>query len=231
MTTHHWNQSPQEAVALQRQLRAQLQAQPLDWATVRHIAGADVSFNKGSNWVSAGLVVLDAQRLEPVLLSLVQVEVPFPYIPGLLSFREIPALWAAWEQLPWTPDVVMLDGHGIAHPRRMGIAAHFGLVADCPTLGCAKKILVGQPAAPLPEGRGSAAPLLHHDEPVGWVFRSRTGVNPVYVSPGHRLDLPSALHIAQQCMGKYKLLEPTRRAHEAVNLLRKGEVETGVTWL
>jgi deoxyribonuclease V len=235
--TTWWQSSPKEAVALQRQLRQQIQLSSLNLHTVQYIAGADVSFDKGSNWVSAGLVLLDWATLQPVLVSLVQVEINFPYIPGLLSFREIPALWQAWEQLPVKPQLVMVDGHGIAHPRRLGIATHFGLLANCPTLGCAKKILVGQVDAELPEEQGAAVPLIHYQkknnqqEQVAWVLRSRTGVQPVYVSPGHLLDLKSALAVGRHCLGRYKLLQPTQQAHWAVNLLRKGEADTGVTWL
>jgi len=151
----------------------------------------------------------------------------FPYVPGLLSFREIPALMKAWEQLSTQPDVLLADGHGIAHPRRLGIATHLGLLTDTPSIGCGKKILVGQ-HEPLPEDRGSHRPLIHAGETVGHALRTKHKVKPMYISPGHRIDLHGAREVALAAVGRYRMPEPTRQAHLLVNRLRRGEIEPGV---
>ena len=140
---HDWNVSPTEAVALQQQLRSQIRIEPLT-KTPKTIAGCDISFNKFEETVYAGIVVLDLETLETIEEAGVVSTAPFPYIPGLLSFREIPSLLEAWAKLKTEPDVVMFDGHGIAHPRRMGIAAHAGLFLNRPTFGCGKSVLVGK---------------------------------------------------------------------------------------
>jgi deoxyribonuclease V len=144
----------------------------------------------------------------------------FPYVPGLLSFREMPSVLKAWDQLKIKPDVLMLDGQGIAHPRRFGIACHAGLLLDAPTIGCAKSILVGTHAA-LPIEAGSQVPLVHRGEQVGEVLRTKRGVAPVYVSVGHLIDLPSAVEVTQRATAKYRQPEPTRQAHLLVNRLRR----------
>lgn len=169
----------------------------------------------------AGFVVIDARTQETVATATASTPLTFPYVPGLLSFRELPVLIEAWRQLTVRPDVIILDGHGTAHPRRLGIACHAGLIFDVPTVGCAKSILVGR-HAPLAEERGAQAPLLDHGEVVGMALRTRTGVAPVYVSPGHHMDLATAVELVLLLtpQGKYRQPETTRRAHRLVNDVR-----------
>ena len=146
------------------------------------------------------------------------------YVSGLLSFREAPAILAVWEKLRCQPDAVMMDGQGIAHPRRIGIASHFGLFVNVPTFGCAKSVLVGRYEEP-GVNRGSSSPMLDRGEVVGTALRTKDKVNPVYISPGHLIDLPGAVDLALRCDGGYRIPEPTRRAHLLVNAHRKGEIK------
>ncbi|WP_198661648.1 deoxyribonuclease V [Lewinella sp. IMCC34183] len=218
---HLWDLSPTEAVQLQRELRERIVLQPLP-GPVHRIGGADISFNLYSDVFYAAIVVLDYATLEVVESAYHTETVTFPYVPGLLSFREIPTLLKAWEKLSTKPDVTMVDGHGIAHPRRMGIATHFGLATDSPTLGCAKKILSGKYAEPGAEP-GATTPITDHGETIGYAVRAKARTNPIFVSPGHLLDLEGALAIARHCLLRHKLPEPTRQAHLAVNAFRRGE--------
>lgn len=220
---HGWNVSPAEAVALQQQLRTQIRIEPLT-KTPETIAGCDISFNKFEETVYAGIVVLRLDTLETIAESGVVSTAPFPYIPGLLSFREIPALLEAWQKLTVEPDVVMFDGHGTAHPRRIGIASHGGLFLNRPAFGCGKSVLVGKYDEPAPE-RGSWSPMRHYGEVIGAALRTKNKVNPVYVSPGHLIDLDTAIALTLQCNGGYRIPEPTRLAHNLVNALRRGEKE------
>ena len=224
---HDWTRvTPAEAVALQQQLRSQIRIEPLT-KPVETIAGCDISFNKFEETVYAGIVVLNLETLETIEEAGVVSSATFPYVPGLLSFREIPSLLEAWQKLKTEPDVVMFDGQGIAHPRRIGIASHGGLFLDRPTFGCAKSVLVGKYDEPAP-GRGSWSPMTHYRDVVGAALRTKTNVNPVYVSPGHLIDLETAVSLTLQCDGGrrgvgYRIPEPTRRAHNLVNALRRGE--------
>lgn len=216
-----------EATTIQQELREKVIIQPIDHQ-VNVIAGADISFNKFSPWVYAGIVLMSFPDLQPLGYSLVKKEVDFPYVPGYLAFREVPALLDAWQQLPVKPDVLVVDGHGIAHPRRLGIAAHFGVVAGTTALGCAKKVLCGKYEEP-GLAKGSFSPLIHKEEIIGMALRTKDKVKPVFVSPGHQIDLQGAMRIINQCIGKYRLPEPTRRAHNAVNDFRKGILQEGFT--
>jgi deoxyribonuclease V len=218
---HDWNLSATEAVALQQQLRHQIRIEPLS-KPPETIAGCDISFNKFEETVYAGIVVLRLDTLETIDQSGVVSTATFPYIPGLLSFREIPALLDAWQQLKTTPDVVMFDGHGTAHPRRIGIASHGGLFLNVPTFGCGKSVLVGKYDEPAPD-RGAWSPMRHYGDIIGAALRTKNKVNPVYVSPGHLIDLDTAIDLTLRCDGKYRIPEPTRRAHNLVNALRRGE--------
>lgn len=221
---HPWNVTPAEAVALQQRLRSQIRieapAEPF-----LTIAGADISFNKFEETVYAGIVVLRLDTLETVEEAGVVSTAPFPYIPGLLSFREIPALLEAWQKLTTEPDVVMFDGHGTAHPRRIGIASHAGLFLNRPTFGCGKSVLTGKFSNPAPE-RGAWSPMTDRGETIGAALRTKNRVNPVFVSPGHLLDLETAIALTLQCDGGYRIPEPTRRAHLLVNALRRGEFKS-----
>ena len=218
---HSWDLSPSEAVALQRELALRVEVVPLA-APPRFIAGADLSFDKGSDIVWAGIVVLSFPDLEVVEERGLQTRAPFPYIPGLLSFREAPALLQVWELLEHKPDVLVLDGQGLAHPRRFGLACHLGLWLQTPTYGSAKTLFVGEFEA-LGEERGAVADLVHRGEVVGAAVRTKSKTTPVYVSVGHKLTLSDAVGLTLACDGGYRVPEPTRRAHLFVNRLRRGE--------
>ena len=164
------------------------------------IGGADVGFEQEGEVTRAAMVLLSYPSLELV-----------PYIPGFLSFRETPALLAAWEQLSQKPNLLFVDGHGISHPRRLGVASHFGLLVDVPTIGVAKKRLCGK-FEPLGDEPGALAPLLDKGEQLAWVLRSKTRCNPLFVSTGHRVGLDSALMWVERCLKGYRLPEPTRWA-------------------
>lgn len=226
---HPWNLKPAEAIELQKQLRERVRIQPLE-RPVRLVAGCDISFNKFSEVIYAGILVLRLPDLEVVDKATVVTETRFPYVPGLLSFRETPALLEAWERLNTAPDVVMLDGQGLAHPRRFGIACHFGLLTNTPTLGCAKTVLVGKYSEP-DERAGSHSEMVHRGEIVGAAVRTKNRVAPVFISPGHLMDLPGAIDLTLRCVkgfpekSKYRIPEPTRLAHLAVNEVRRGSDE------
>lgn len=213
------------ATQIQKELRNDTIIQARNFP-VNVIAGADISFNKFSTAVYAGIILLRFPELIPIGYSLVKREVLFPYVPGYLAFREVPALMAAWDNLPVKPDLLVTDGHGIAHPRRMGIAAHFGVVTKTPTVGCAKKVLCGKYEEPASE-KGSNTPLVFKDEVVGAALRTKNAVKPVFVSPGNLMDVQSTVDIISQCVGRYRIPEPTRLAHDLVNRFRMGEVSEG----
>jgi len=215
--------TPREAVELQKSLRERVRLAPLA-RPVKTIAGADISFNKFSETIYAGIVVLSLPELEVVEEAGVVSRTRFPYVPGLLSFRESPAVLEVWEKLKTEPDAVMFDGQGIAHPRRVGIASHVGLLIERPTLGCAKSVLVGKYEEPQAE-RGVWTELVDKGEVVGAALRTKTKVQPIFVSPGHLIDLQGAITLTLQCDGGYRQPEPTRRAHHLVNALRRGERE------
>jgi deoxyribonuclease V len=206
--------TPAEAAAVQQQLRGQLRLQP-DLVTVRRVAGVDVSFC--AEMARAAVVVLSFPALEPVDRVWAQVPISFPYVPGYLSFREGPAVLAAFEKLALWPDLVLFDGQGTAHPRRLGLACHLGLFLDLPSIGCAKSRLCGTHDPPGPE-RGDWAPLTDGGEVIGAALRSRSGARPLYVSPGHRMDLPTALRYTLACCAGYRLPETTRWAHRLAGI-------------
>ncbi len=209
----------EKAKALQRQLAKKVSLKPFK-GNARIIAGADISFNLKENIVYAVLAVWDCEQERIVDHSSAIEEVSFPYVPGYLSFREVPPLLKAWESLRNKPEIVMLDGHGIIHPRRFGLACHFGLEAGVATLGCAKKPFVGEFKMPHQQ-KGSHTIITVDNEERGFAYRSRSGVKPVYISPGTGMSLQDCLNIAQQAGGKYRILEPTRHAHRLSNQLRQ----------
>ena len=219
---HRWDLTPREAVEVQQRMRNMVRLRPLA-QPVGAIAGADISYNKFSETVFAGIVVLSLPDLRIVETAGVRTVAKFPYVPGLLSFREAPSLLEAWEKLKTKPDVLMLDGQGIAHPRRFGIACHVGVLLDWPTIGCANSILVGR-YGELGLEAGSRSPLVDKGEQVGVALRTKNKVAPVYVSPGNIMDLYSAVDLVLRSTTKYRLPEPTRQAHLLVNRLR---VEAG----
>jgi deoxyribonuclease V len=180
----------------------------------RLIAGVDISVDRAAGTGTAAVVVLSYPELELVETKVVTDWIGFPYVPGLLSFREAPLILSACEKLTVTLDLVMVDGQGIAHPRRMGLASHLGLFLEIPSIGCAKSRLCGQHREPGSEP-GSYADLIDNGEVIGAVLRTRAGVNPVYISIGHKIDLPAAIHWVLVCCKGYRLPEPTRLAHLA----------------
>jgi deoxyribonuclease V len=210
-----------EARALQERLRSRVSERDAACvAAPRRIAGADVSFDKHDTRLHAAVVVLDARQLEPVEVVTASVDVQFPYVPGYLSFREIPPLLAAFAKLRAVPDVIVCDGHGRAHPRRFGLACHLGVLLDRPTLGVAKSRLVGTHREPGPR-RGAGTRLEHDGDVIGRVLRTREGVKPVYVSVGHRVSLASACRLTLALTPRFRLPEPTRHAHREVNRVRR----------
>lgn len=186
---------------------------------VRLVAGADISYDRGSDRFFAAAVVVEIPSMATVETATAEGKSPFPYIPGLLSFREGPLLLRALRRLKTRPDLLLFDGHGLAHPRRFGIACHLGLLLDRPSVGCAKSLLIGEHAEPGRE-RGAWAPLMHEGARVGAALRTRRGVRPVYVSPGHRIGLAAAIRWVLACGGGYRLPEPARRAHQLANAQR-----------
>jgi deoxyribonuclease V len=208
---HPWDLTPREAIALQRELAEGVErADRLD--PVRHVAGVDVGFEEGGKVTRAAVAVLAFPSLEPVDQALARQPTRFPYVPGLLSFREVPAVLEALGGLATLPDLILCDGQGLAHPRRFGIACHLGLITDIPTIGVAKSRLIGEHTA-LPEEKGAWVPLTHKGETLGAVLRTRTRVSPVYVSLGHRVSLETAIRYTLACCTRYRLPETTRRAH------------------
>lgn len=198
------------AIARQQELRHQVRLQD-DFKNPALIAGIDVGYDPRHNLSRASIVLVEAGSLEPVASALAFLPVNFPYIPGLLSFREIPVILKALAGLPYRPDILMVDGHGIAHPRRLGIAAHLGVVTDLPALGVAKSLLVGEYAEPGPL-KGATSPLLDRGEWIGTVLRSRDRTRPVLISAGHRISHDTALGLVLACLTRYRLPEPTRLA-------------------
>jgi len=210
---HSWSLTPKEAARIQETLAERVDL-AWDGRSVSTVAGIDVSVKDGVS--RAAIVVLSLPDLAPLESATSQMPTPFPYVPGLLTFREGPVVLDAWTKLTRIPDVVLFDGQGIAHPRRMGLAAHLGLWFDVPTIGCAKSRLYGEHAEPGPR-KGDKAELRDEREPevvLGAVLRTRANVKPVYVSPGHRIDVETATALTLRCCTRYRLPAPTRWAHK-----------------
>ena len=217
---HRWDVTYREAVAIQEELRGRLilRADGLP-DPLRTVAGADISYDRGSDLFFAAVVLMNYPELTLLEEATFSARVSFPYIPGLLSFREGPPLIAAFAKLNQPPDLILFDGQGIAHPRGIGLASHLGLILDRPAIGCAKSRLVGT-HEPVGEKRGEWTELTHQEKKVGAVLRTRDRVKPIFVSPGHRVDLERAMALVLACCRGYRIPEPTRRAHLAVNRLR-----------
>lgn len=218
---HSWNVTPGEAVALQRELAGLVDSQS-SLTRCELIAGADISYNKFSSTIYAGVVVFCLSDETVVERQGMIGEATFPYVPGLLSFREVPILLEVFARLKTDPDLIIMDGQGYAHPRRFGLACHAGLWLNRPCLGCAKSRLIGEHREP-GHRAGSAVRLLDAGEVIGKVVRTRDGVNPVYVSVGHKIDLESAVRLVLRACRGYRLPEPTRLAHQFVNEMRLGK--------
>jgi deoxyribonuclease V len=224
---HSWRVTPAEAAALQERLRGRVETRDR-LGPVRLVAGIDVSVTPGPRTpvarrppggfrTRAAVVLLAFPALELVETAVAERPCRFPYVPGLLAFREGPAILAAFRRLRARPDLLVFDGQGIAHPRRFGIASHLGVLLDLPSVGCAKSRLTGSHADPA-RAAGSWAPLVDAGETVGAALRTREGVKPVYVSAGHRVGLATAVGLVMRCARGYRLPEPTRQAHRAAGL-------------
>ncbi|MGZ3618176.1 MAG: deoxyribonuclease V [Ktedonobacteraceae bacterium] len=231
---HEWNLNQDEAKALQRELAKQvIREDRLD--AVRHIAGVDMAINEISGMARAAVVLLSYPELEVIEQHVYEEPLRMPYIPGLLSFREIPCILGAFDLLQQQPELVMVDGQGIAHPRRLGIASHLGLWLELPTIGCAKSILIGH-HDPLSEEAGAWVPLIaNKEEVIGAVVRTRTRVKPMIISPGHRISLETSLRFVLDCCKGYRLPEPTRLADKLSKNNdwiepRQAEVEQDTLW-
>lgn len=213
---HRWDVTPGQAIAIQRRLAARIRPVRPGRA-LRYVAGLDAAFTSDGRFCVAALVLWDAEEKRVIEQHIARRPLRFPYIPGLLSFREAPALCATLCKVCHIPDVLVCDGQGLAHPRRFGIACHVGLLAGIPSIGCAKSILVGE-HGPLGSRRGSTAPLIHQGVRVGTVVRTRAGVKPVYVSIGYGIDLSTAEEVVMDGAIGFRLPEPTRLADHAVGL-------------
>jgi len=219
-----WPTTTADATRVQRELRSQLVLTPPAGFTPRLVAGADISMERGSEVGYAGLALLDAPTLETVETAVAVAPLTFPYVPGFLSFRELPPLAAAWALLERRPDVIVFDGQGYAHPRRFGLACPGGVLFGVPSVGGAKSLPVGE-HEPLAERAGSRAPLVHRGEVVGMAVRLRDRTAPVYVSPGHLMDVQTAVEVVLAVAGGYRGPETTRRAHRLVNEARKAGLQ------
>lgn len=214
---HRWDLTPSEAIALQKELAPQIDTStPLPLDDLQLVGGIDVSVKE--NVSQAAIVVLTYPALEVIEQVNASIPTPFPYIPGLLSFREGAVIIDALRQLKHAPDVFIVDGQGIAHPRHIGIASHIGLWIDVPTVGCGKTRLTGT-HEPVPPEKGAWSPLMHHGEVIGAALRTRDNVAPVYISVGHRATLDTARELVMRCVTRYRLPEPIRAAHNAAKII------------
>jgi deoxyribonuclease V len=218
-TPHRWSVTPRRARAIQLAMASavRLEAPP---ASLRYIAGADLAFSPDGATCIAGVVLWDRERGQVLEERIATAPARFPYVPGLLSFREVPALLRALRRLRHDADAVMCDGHGLAHPRRFGLACHLGVLLDRPTLGCAKSRLTGTHRAPA-SARGARTALMDGSAKIGAVVRTRDGVKPVFVSVGHRMTLQAAVHLTLACALRYRLPEPTRLADRLVAQVKR----------
>ncbi|MEW8029386.1 MAG: deoxyribonuclease V [Candidatus Thiodiazotropha sp.] len=211
MLSHSWNLTPSEAVALQNRLRQRVIDRDCI-GTPQRIAGVDVGFEAQGSITRAAVVVLSYPELQPLEEAIARLPTTFPYIPGLLSFREVPAILQAVSKLRQTPDVFLCDGQGMAHPRRFGLACHLGVYSDIPSVGVAKTRLIGSHAA-VPVEKGGWVPLIDKDETIGAVVRTRNNVKPLYISIGHKISLRRSIELVLACTTRYRLPETTRAAH------------------
>ena len=219
-----WDGNIAAARSLQMELARRVSLRD-DFSEPRVLAGFDVGFEEEGAVTRAAVVLLEAATLLPIESHIARVETSMPYVPGLLSFRELPALMAALAMLTRTPDLVFVDGQGIAHPRRLGIAAHFGVATGLPAIGVAKKVLAGRHDDPGPTP-GDRAALIHRGEQIGWVVRSKLRCNPLIVSPGHRISLDTAVEWVMRTLKGYRLPEPTRLADRIAS--RRGELPSSI---
>tara|TARA_B100000745_G_scaffold299691_1_gene251115 strand:+ start:529 stop:1209 length:681 start_codon:yes stop_codon:yes gene_type:complete len=218
---HSWNLTEKEAIALQQQLAAKVVSFD-DFDHVKLVAGVDVAYQKHGDKLVAAVVVLDAETLDVIETSIAEAQVQFPYIPGLFSFRELPPLINAFDQLQHKPNLVVCDGQGLAHPRRFGLACHLGVIFNIPSIGCGKTRLLGKHEEPVKE-RGGIAPLMDNNEVIGAAVRTQTNIKPIYVSIGHKISLNSACHWITRLSPAFRLPETTRQADQQVNRICKAQ--------
>lgn len=218
---HRWNISPAEAIAVQKRLASRVSCEASD-VDLNLVAGADAAFSADGRHCIAGVVIWDVRERRAIESRVAIEELQFPYVPGLLTFREAPALLAAIRRLDRTPDAFLFDGQGFAHPRRFGLASHMGVLIDLPAAGCGKSRLIGEHREP-GDRRGCRRPLRHDGERIGTVLRTRDGVRPVYVSVGHRMSLDQCVRLVLRCGNGYRLPEPTRLADRLVARVKRGE--------
>lgn len=217
--------SPRDAIKIQKELAKKV-IRKNQFEKINYVAGVDISneiFKPDKRKLYAAVVVLSFPQLEIIETASYSQTTNFPYIPGLLAFREAPFIIKAIEKLKTKPDIIIVDGHGIAHLRQLGIASHIGVLTNYPTIGCAKSILIGTPEGILPKQKGNYIHLKLNNEIIGNVVRTKDNVAPVYVSIGHKIDLEKATEIILACTRKYRLPEPTRFAHQFANLARQGK--------
>jgi deoxyribonuclease V len=214
-----WKLTPREAIRLQARLRERVVLKD-SFRRIRYVAGADIAFDPATDMAFAGVIVYQYPSLEEVERRMARRTLQFPYVPGLLSFREIPILMAAFRRLKTEPDLLLIDGHGRAHPRLFGLACHIGVLFDKPAIGCAKSLLVGEAREPAVKA-GSSAALDFHGERVGTVLRTRDNTRPIYVTQGHRISLPTAVKVVRHCLDGYRIPLPTRDADHYVRDLRR----------
>lgn len=218
-TLHNWNLSPQEAKAIQNDLAAQV-IRHNNFGEIQTIAGADIALDPETETGYAGVIVYSYPDLKEVERVSAVAPIKFPYIPGLLAFREGPILLKAFEKLKTKPDLVMFDGQGLAHPRRLGIASHMGLLLNLPTIGVAKKVLVGKYQEP-DLTIGAQTPLIDKNEIIGICLRTRFKVKPIFISIGHKIDLPTAAKITLSCLAGTRIPKPTREADKFVEEVKR----------
>lgn len=208
---HDWDLSTSEAKVIQEELRKEVITEDKLEKPVKYVAGVDMGFEADGTISRAAVAVLSFPDLQLQEQSIAKRATTFPYIPGFLSFREIPAVLDALQKINTIPDIILCDGQGLAHPRRLGIACHLGVLLDMPTIGVAKSWLIGD-YEEVPQPRGSWKPLIHNQETIGAVLRTRSNVKPLYISSGHRISLPTAIDYVLRCSPKYRLPETTRIA-------------------
>jgi len=224
---HKWDLSPRDAIELQKKLASRVIARD-DFGDPQTVAGIDVGTPDSGKTTRAAVVVLRFQDLAIVETAVKETPTRFPYVPGLLSFREIPAVLQAFASLNHEPDLILCDGQGYAHPRRFGLACHLGVYLDLPTIGVGKTRLIGT-FEPPPDKRGAWTPLVDRTERIGAVVRTRVGVKPIYVSVGHRVGLESAVRLVMACTTRYKLPETTRVAHALASTCPAGNEESDLS--
>lgn len=216
LNLHSWEVSPQEAIKIQKDLKSNISLKK-SFNKIDKIAGVDVSYYQ--NKMIAGVIIFKFPNLKIIERQSFVASINFPYIPGLLTFREGPSILSAFKKIKNEPDIILFDGQGIAHPRRMGIATHLGLFLNRPTIGCAKSRLSGKYTS-VGEQKGDYTPLKEGEEVLGVVLRTRKGVKPIFLSPGHKIDLHNSIEIVLKCIVKYRLPLPVREAHIFVNQIR-----------